>query len=85
MTIKISTVNNRMSDLAMKAERLGGYDELNPMEKQDLRHCLKLHAQFMYELESLKQLSVIAYENKDYDWHHEICSKLDDKATELLS
>ena len=76
--LAIHPVHRRLAELQLKAERLGGYNKLSTREQQDLNHCMRVNADLVSELDSLKQLSLHAYEVGDMDWQHEICRKINE-------
>ncbi|WP_244965969.1 DUF7667 family protein [Paenibacillus alvei] len=46
-------------------------------EMMELIHCMRINANLVQRLDSLKQLSQHAYEMNDTDWQHEICGQIE--------
>ncbi|BFH14543.1 hypothetical protein J6TS7_44500 [Paenibacillus dendritiformis] len=46
-------------------------------ERKELIHCMQANFDLIQQLESLKQLSLHAYEMGDTEWQHDICSRIE--------
>lgn len=73
----IHSVHRRLAELTEKAERLGGYNKLSVNEQRDISHCLRVNAKVTREIDTLLQLSFIAYLANDTEWQMELCERLD--------
>lgn len=82
--IGIHPVHRRLAELTEKAERLGGYDRLSPMEQQDLRHCLLANAKLVRRLDELKNLAYIAHISGDMEWVQEVCQRINELEEKLI-
>lgn len=82
--IAIHPVHRRLAELTLKAERLGGYFHLSPLEQTELHHCLRANATLVQKLDGLKQLAFHAHEMGDMEWQQEICRKIDELETTMI-
>jgi len=82
--IGIHPVHRRLAELQLKAERLGGYFRLSPLEQTELHHCLRANAELVQKLDGLKQLAFHAHEMGDMEWQQEICRKIDELEAKMI-
>ncbi|KJB88606.1 hypothetical protein AZ66_06570 [Paenibacillus sp. E194] len=69
----IHPVHRRLAELHLVQQQRPWTDA----ELTDLIHCMRINANLVQRLDSLKQLSQHAYEMNDTDWLHEICSQIE--------
>jgi hypothetical protein len=82
--IAIHPVHRRLAELQEKADRLGGYDRLSPLEQMDLHHCLRVNAKLVRRLDELKNLAFIAHATGDFAWEQELCRQIDELEAKLI-
>jgi hypothetical protein len=76
--ISIHPVHHRLAELTVKAERIGGFDKLPVEEQTEMFQCLQANTELIRKIEGLKQLSFIALQTNDTEWHFDICRQLDE-------
>lgn len=76
--ISIHPLHHQLAELTVKAERIGGFDRLPVEEQTELFHCLQANTEIIRKIEGLKQLSFIAWQTNDTEWHFDICRQLDE-------
>lgn len=76
--ISVHPVHHRLAELTVKAERIGSFDKLPVEEQTELFQCLKANTELIRRHEGLKQLSFIAWQTNDTEWHFDICRQLDE-------
>lgn len=72
MAILIHLVHRRLAELHLASEKRC----LTKGEKKEMTHCLIRNADLVRELDELKQLSQLAYEMGDMEWHRELCERI---------
>ncbi|MFD0958040.1 DUF7667 family protein [Paenibacillus chungangensis] len=82
--IGIHPVHRRMAELTNKARKMGGYNVLSLVERQELEHCLKVNYDLVFDLDSLKAIAFVAYESGDLEWQRELCERIDRLEAKLL-
>ena len=71
--MKPNVVIDRFIDLILTAD----YRALTDTEMGELSESKVFLRNFVREREKLVQLSYMAYTTDDHEWHHSICSQLD--------
>jgi hypothetical protein len=82
--LAIHPVHRRLTELTMKANRLGGYDRLPRSEQTEFFHCLQVNAYLVQRLDGLKNLAFHAHEMGDMEWEQDICRKIDELEVKCL-
>lgn len=84
MNALVHPVHRRMAELTLEAQRVGGFNQLTPKERQELYHCLAVNLGFVTRLDSLKALAFHAHEMGDMEWQQDICAKIDELEAKCL-
>lgn len=71
--IAIHSIHRRMAELFMISKRR----DLTYSEALEMQHCIEVNANLVVAMDSLKTLSMLAYEQNDTEWLHEIAKKID--------
>lgn len=71
--IAIHPIHRRMAELFMISKRR----DLTYSEALEMQHCIEVNANLVVAMDSLKTLSMLAYEQNDTEWLHEISKKID--------
>lgn len=82
--IGIHPIHRRIAEIALTAKQKGGYDRLPLRDQMDLNHCLQANLDLIMQIDSLKSLSFLAYENNDSDWQHDLSRQLDELEAKML-
>lgn len=82
--IGIHPIHRRLAELQIKAQRVGGFAKLSTLEQMDLNHCMKVNADLVIKLDSLKQLSFLAHEMDDMEWQQELCKQIDELEVKFI-
>lgn len=77
--IGIHPVHRRMAELhSIQCKR-----PWTATERKELIHCMQANYDLVQKLDSLKQLSLHAYEIGDTDWQHDICIRIEQLQSSL--
>lgn len=82
--IAIHPVHRRLAEIILKTEKVGGFHMLPVYEQSEIFHCLQVNAKLVYDLDSLKELSLHAYEINDMEWLHDLTKRIDDLESKCL-
>lgn len=66
--ININPHQRRLAELTEKAQRLGGYPQLNPMELYELFECLDANLNQIRKIDKLNGLFTAAWAAGDFKW-----------------
>lgn len=82
--VGIHVVHRRMAEIALIAERRGGFDQISPYLQQELYHCLQVNARLVRRLDELKNKAYIAHMAGDYAWEQDICREIDELEAAII-
>jgi len=51
--------------------------QLTDAETMEMAHCLAANAKYCWDVVTLQNLSLAAYQAGDMEWLHEVCAQLD--------
>lgn len=66
-------VHERLAELYM----VGQKRPLTNEETLELNICMKANAEWIWKMNKLKTLSLLASQTNDMDWQHEICARIE--------
>ena len=75
--IGIHPIHRKMAVIAYMSMNQDGQINLDNIALQMLQPLLKQNLRMIQRLDELKSLSYIAYTLNDFDWQHDICSRIE--------